>query len=68
MSLFRPNIETKGRVIRGSGAVILGIGAALAWPHWRIAAVALAVATAVLAFEAARGWCAARACGVKTKF
>ena len=68
MSLLRPNIDTKGRVIRGGGALAMGIGAALTWPHSRAAGIALAASSAFLAFEAARGWCAARACGVKTKF
>ena len=68
MPSLRPNIDTKGRVIRGSGALAMGIGAALTWPHSRAAGIALAASSAFLAFEAARGWCAARACGVKTKF
>lgn len=68
MSLLRPNIDTKGRVIRGSGALAMAIGAALTWPLSRTAGIALAASSAFLAFEAARGWCAARACGVKTKF
>lgn len=68
MSLLRPNIDTKGRVIRGSGSIAMAIGAALTWPHSRAAGIALAASSAFLAFEAVRGWCAARACGVKTKF
>lgn len=68
MSLLRPNIDTKGRVIRGIGALAIGIGAVAAWPHSRAAGIALAASSAFVAFEAARGWCAARACGVKTKF
>ena len=68
MSFFRPNIDSKGRVIRGIGALATGIGAAFTWPLSHTGAIALAVSTAFLAFEAARGWCVARACGVKTKF
>ena len=68
MFSFRPNLDTKGRLIRGVGALLLAIAAAFAWPHSRAAAAALAVAAAFVAFEAARGWCAARACGVKTPF
>jgi hypothetical protein len=68
MPLLSPNIETKGRLIRGIGALVAGMGAALAWPLSRAGAITLAASAAFLAIEAARGWCAARACGVKTKF
>jgi hypothetical protein len=68
MSFLRPNIDTKGRVIRGIGALAMGIGAAVAWPHSRAAGIGLAASSAFVAFEALRGWCVARACGVKTKF
>jgi hypothetical protein len=68
MSFLRPNIDTKGRLIRGGGALAMAIGAALSWPHSRTAGIALAASAAFVAFEAARGWCVARACGVKTKF
>lgn len=67
MSL-RPNLSTNGRLIRAGGAVTLGIAAALVWPHVRSVGIALAGSAAFVAFEAARGWCALRACGVKTKF
>lgn len=68
MSFLRPNIDTKGRVIRGIGALALAAGAALTWPHSRASGIALAASSAFVAFEASRGWCGARACGVKTKF
>ena len=68
MPLFQRNIDGKGRVIRGIGALALGIAAFLAWPHSRVAGVSLTVAAAFVAFEAVRGWCVARACGVKTRF
>lgn len=68
MTFFRPNIDRTGRLIRAAGALCLAIGAAVSWPHTRTAAIALGGAAAFVAFEAARGWCALRACGVKTKF
>ena len=68
MSSFRPNIDSKGRVIRGIGAFAMGVGAVLTWPNSRTTGIALAASSAFVAFEAARGWCVARACGVKTKF
>jgi hypothetical protein len=68
MNFLRPNIDTKGRVIRGILALILGIAAVLSWPHSLTAGIALAGSAVFVAFEAARGWCVARACGLKTKF
>jgi len=68
MAILQPNIGTKGRVIRGVGALVLGIAAFFSWPHSQAASIALAASSAFVAFESARGWCVARACGVKTKF
>ncbi len=68
MSFLRPNIDTKGRVIRGTGALVLGVAAFLTWPHSTAGGIALGASALFLGFEAARGWCVARACGVKTKF
>ena len=68
MTLFRPNLNTKGRVIRGACALCLAVGAILLWTQSRTVSVALAASAVFVGFEAARGWCALRACGVKTKF
>ena len=68
MSLFRSNLDTKGRLIRGTMAVALAGGTVLTWPHFRVASIICALFSAFTAFEAARGWCALRACGVKTKY
>ena len=68
MSFLRPNIDSKGRLIRAAGALAMGVGAPITWPHSRAAGIALAASSAFVAFEAARGWCVARACGVKTKY
>jgi hypothetical protein len=68
MSFLRPNLDARGRFLRGVGGLATGIGAAVAWPHSRAAGIGLAALSAFVAFEAARGWCVARACGVKTKF
>ena len=68
MPLFRQNIAPKGRLIRAGGALALGVAAVLIWPHSRPASLGLAGSAVFVAFEAARGWCALRACGVKTKF
>ena len=65
---FASNIDNKGRLIRAAGAIVTGATAILVWSASTTVGVCLALASAFLAFEAARGWCAARACGVKTKF
>ena len=68
MSFLRPNLDTKGRIIRAIGALVMAVAAVLTWSHSRTAGIALAASALFVAFEAARGWCALRACGVKTKF
>ena len=68
MSFLRPNLDTKGRIIRAIAALVMAIAAVLMWSHSRTAGIALAGSALFVAFEAARGWCALRACGVKTKF
>lgn len=68
MSFLRPNIDLKGRLLRAAGALGLAVGAVLAWSWSRAAAFGLGASAAFVGFEAARGWCALRACGVKTKF
>ncbi|MGE5208001.1 MAG: hypothetical protein ACM3KL_01580 [Alphaproteobacteria bacterium] len=65
---FTPNLETRGRVLRGATATVMAVAAAVSWPKSVILATGFALASGFLAFEATRGWCALRACGVKTKF
>lgn len=66
MTLFSPNIDNKGRAVRGAMAFTVALGAVFTWRHSRSAASALAMVATFVAFEAVRGWCAARACGIKT--
>lgn len=68
MPLFRKNIGRNGRIVRAIGSLALLAGAAMVWHAFPIGGVTLLVAGAFVAFEAARGWCALRACGLKTKF
>ena len=64
---FQPNITTTGRVVRGAIAIALAAGAILANEvHWAVRG-SLILAAAFVAFEALRGWCALRACGIKTR-
>ena len=65
---FARNIDNRGRLVRGLGALALMVGAGFGFTvSWWLGGVLLASGVFV-AFEAARGWCALRACGIKTKF
>ncbi len=67
-SFWSPNLQPAGRRARaGIGALLLA-GAAVAFfvsPWW--VGTLLLVGAAFVLFEAARGWCLLRACGLKTK-
>jgi len=67
LQFFKPNLQRKGRVVRGVLGLLLAIGAGVAfwlqsWLGWL-----LLVAAGFILFEATRGWCVVRACGIKTK-
>lgn len=65
---FAPNIDRKGRLLRGLMGLALLAGAVFTYPTSIWLAACLAVAGAFGLVEAFRGWCLARACGIKTKF
>ena len=65
--LFSPNLNNTGRLVRGLGALGLFVGAGFAWRVSLWLAVVLIASGAFVMFEALRGWCALRACGIKTK-
>ena len=66
--LFQPNIGRTGRIIRGLIGVALLVSSVAAWRvHW-LAGVGLAAGGVFCLFEALRGWCVARACGLKTRW
>ncbi|MDX6766384.1 MAG: DUF2892 domain-containing protein [Candidatus Methylacidiphilales bacterium] len=67
--MLKPNIEMKGRVLRGvMGLALLGLAYVL--HQWQVTILAVLVALGGLfaLFEAAFAWCAARACGIKTQY
>jgi hypothetical protein len=64
---FPRNIDNKGRLIRGIGALALLVGAAIGFSVSAWLGLALMASGVFVAFEALRGWCALRACGIKTK-
>ncbi len=66
--LFQPNISKTGRLIRAVlGLMLLGAAVVLHRVHG-LASVGFVVSGAFCLFEALRGWCVARACGVKTRW
>ena len=65
--LFARNLSNTGRLVRGLGAVglLIGVGFGFFVSIWL--GVALAVTGMFVLFEALRGWCVLRACGIKTR-
>ena len=68
MKFWSPNLEARGRLARAIIGTLLLLGALLTYflNGSAFAAVCLAIGGAFCLFEAARGWCAFRACGLKT--
>ncbi len=62
-----PNIGNKGRLVRGIGALLLLAAAAFAFTVSTWLGLVLATCAAFVLFEALRGWCVLRACGIKTR-
>jgi hypothetical protein len=65
--IFSPNIDKKGRLVRGGMAVALFIGAGFGFGVSVWLGVLLLACGGFVLFESLQGWCALRACGVKTK-
>jgi hypothetical protein len=63
---FSRNIGLTGRLIRGALGLLLAVAALCCEAWW--ARVLFGVAAGFVCFEAARGWCVMRACGVKTRW
>ncbi len=64
---FARNIDNRGRLIRGFGAIGLFAGAWFGFSVSIWLGLLLALSGSFVLFEAVRGWCALRACGIKTK-
>ena len=64
---FARNIGNTGRIVRGLGALAMLVGAGFAFFVSVWLGVGLAVGGVFVLFEALRGWCVMRACGIKTK-
>ena len=67
MAFFAPNIGRTGRLVRAVvGLACLTTALIVHGYSWWVCGALVAVGGFAL-YEAARGWCLARACGVKTK-
>lgn len=64
---FERNISFQGRMARGITGGIFLIGGIIAADFTLWACIPLVVIGLFCMFEAVRGWCFLRACGVKTK-
>lgn len=66
-SFFSPNIERKGRIARAVSGAALLVAGVVVWPLSLCAGIVLLASGGFVIFEAFRGWCLLRACGIKTK-
>lgn len=64
---FARNISNTGRLVRGLAALALLLGAGLGFLVSVWLGAGLAVGGLFVLFEALRGWCVLRACGLKTR-
>ena len=62
-----PNLTRAGRWVRAAGALALLISAAIALSFSVWLAIILLISGGFVLFEALRGWCLLRACGIKTR-
>jgi len=63
---MKPNIDKKGRVARGGTATVFLLAGACLVRETPVFAAIFILIGLFCAFEAWIGWCAVRACGVKT--
>ena len=64
---FRPNIDHRGRIARGVVGSLCLIAGIVIVDFQLTVGLIFVVAGLFAIFEALRGWCLARACGLKTK-
>jgi hypothetical protein len=65
---FKRNLDGRGRLARGVWGTLLLIAGILVAEANRWCGLALAGFGMFAIFEALRGWCIVRACGIRTKF
>lgn len=64
---FRPNIKRQGRIARGVIGTLCLIAGIILVDYTLWLGLIFVAAGLFAIFEAVRGWCLARACGIKTK-
>ena len=64
---FSPNINHRGRIARGVIGSLCLIAGIIIVDYSLPLGLVFVVAGLFALFEAVRGWCLARACGIKTK-
>jgi len=64
---FRRNLDNRGRWVRGLGGGLLAIAGVVAGQFALWAGLALVLSAGFVLFEAVRGWCVLRACGIRTR-
>lgn len=64
---FKPNIKRQGRIARGVTGTLCLIAGIILVDYKLWLGLIFVVAGLFAIFEAVRGWCLARACGIKTK-
>jgi membrane-bound ClpP family serine protease len=64
---FRPNLKRNGRIARGVIGTVCLIAGIITVDFVLWLGLILVVAGLFAIYEALRGWCLARACGIRTK-
>ena len=64
---FRPNLKRTGRIARGVIGTLCLVAGIIVAGDISLWGLILVVAGLFAIYEALRGWCLARACGIKTK-
>ncbi len=68
MSFWRRNIDRKGRILRATLGVLLVVAGLVLATYQLWVGIVLVTSGGFVLFEAVRGWCLMRACGIKTKY
>ena len=66
-NFFRPNLKRTGRIARGVIGTLCLVAGIVVAGDYSLWGLFLVVAGLLAIFEALRGWCLVRACGIKTK-
>lgn len=64
---FNPNLDRRGRIVRAVSGLALALSGLFIAYQVRWLGLILILAGIFMLFEAFRGWCLLRACGVKTR-